>query len=64
MGAFIPRAQVRSRYERFGALGEFDIELVTVLVWYSWAECVNVYLLDRVLTSLLKNLYICSTYMP
>jgi len=28
MGAFIPRAQVRSRYERFGALGEFDIEIV------------------------------------
>ena len=28
MGAFIPKAQVRSRYERFGALGEFDIEVV------------------------------------
>ena len=28
MGAFIPRAQVRSRYERFGALGKFDREVV------------------------------------
>ena len=28
MGALLPRAHQRSRYVRFGALGEFDIEVV------------------------------------